>query len=265
MKFKLDNLFTNQYILYIILFFTLTNIFGYLMQEEYAALLLFCIIVSLASYFSENMTVVLTIALFSTNFLYSLMNIYSAPILKESFESNSKNKKCSKQNSQSDCTNVEGCDWFNNKCINKSANSDLKGEDIINESILVGDFNLAKQKEAKHDQIEEILGSDSIRTINNKTDALLQEQNSLIKQMSDLGPVLKEAMSAIKVISTGPMQQDYTSMFDSLQSKLDNLYTQYPDSFPANYTEESKNLKNAMQELKKYQNTLSKSQPPEVS
>ncbi len=65
----------NKYVLYVVLFLSITNVLGYLATQDFNALTFFIIVGFLTTYFSKNMIIVLLVAMISTNFLSMTKNI----------------------------------------------------------------------------------------------------------------------------------------------------------------------------------------------
>lgn len=88
---KTDSFFNNKYVLYIVVFLTVTNLFGYLMMENTEAILFMIIIGYLTTYFSKNMIIVLLVSLLTTNLLVSLHNLDNKQVV-ENMSSASANR-----------------------------------------------------------------------------------------------------------------------------------------------------------------------------
>ena len=69
MKIKLDKLLKNKMVLYITFFLALVTIFGYLVKQNYPAILFFTLVLFLTKHFSSNMIIILGIAILATNLL----------------------------------------------------------------------------------------------------------------------------------------------------------------------------------------------------
>ena len=69
MKIKLDKLLKNKIVLYITFFLALVTIFGYLVKQNYPAILFFTLVLFLTKNFSSNMIVILGISILATNLL----------------------------------------------------------------------------------------------------------------------------------------------------------------------------------------------------
>ena len=58
------DLATNKYVLYIVAFFALTNILGYMMLGKNVCVLLFILLAYITTYFTKNMVFVLLVPMF---------------------------------------------------------------------------------------------------------------------------------------------------------------------------------------------------------
>ena len=81
------NVLTNKYVLYILLFFAITNVLGYLAMHDYESLTLMVAIGALTHYFSRNMIVILSAAILGAVLLRGPMRSEWAWTEKEGFES----------------------------------------------------------------------------------------------------------------------------------------------------------------------------------
>lgn len=63
MSFKIDSLLKDKIVLYIVLFFAVTNFFGYIMMDNYDSIVTMMLAGLFASYFSKNMIVILLSAI----------------------------------------------------------------------------------------------------------------------------------------------------------------------------------------------------------
>jgi hypothetical protein len=94
-KKQIKNLAQSKIVLYILLILSVTNLFGYLMSENFAAVLLFLVIGYLTTYFTDNMITIFLVSIVVTNFTVAINNTRN----KEGMENNKnkKNKKTSKK------------------------------------------------------------------------------------------------------------------------------------------------------------------------
>jgi hypothetical protein len=87
------NVLTNKYVLYVLLFFAITNVLGYLAMHDYESLTLMVAIGALTHYFSRNMIVILSAAILGAVLLRGPMRSEWAWTEKEGFESPPKGKE----------------------------------------------------------------------------------------------------------------------------------------------------------------------------
>ena len=64
-----NKLLTNKYFLYFIVFLSVTNILGYLVNNKIHAVIFFALVGFLMANFSKNMVVILLVSLIATNLL----------------------------------------------------------------------------------------------------------------------------------------------------------------------------------------------------
>lgn len=97
MKFdfdKIEGFFQNKYVLYVILFFSVVNILGYLVLNDFGSITLFILVGLLTSYFNKNMAIILACSLLITNLMVSrnyLNKAQESKNTKEGFEIKLKN------------------------------------------------------------------------------------------------------------------------------------------------------------------------------
>ena len=89
LKKQMKNLSQSKIVLYILLILAVTNLFGYLMSENFTAVFMFLVIGYLTTYFTDNMIIVFAVSIFATNFAVA-MN-YNRN--REGMTSNEKNDK----------------------------------------------------------------------------------------------------------------------------------------------------------------------------
>ena len=80
------NVLTNKYVLYVLLFFAITNVLGYLAMHDYESLTLMVAIGALTHYFSRNMIVILSAAILGAVLLRGPMRSEWAWTEKEGFD-----------------------------------------------------------------------------------------------------------------------------------------------------------------------------------
>lgn len=175
----------NKYVLYVVLFLSITNVLGYLATQDFNALTFFIIVGFLTTYFSKNMIIVLLVAMISTNFLSMTKNI---PRTVEAM-TNKKNKNDKEESKDKENKNPQAKQEGKAppkeslKSRNKLSPADLKGNKV----------NYQDTVEAAYDNLDKILDSGAIEKMSNDTDNLMKRQNKLAGQIEKFGPILEKA------------------------------------------------------------------------
>lgn len=94
MNKEIKNLLQNKIVLYILLIIAITNLFGYLLSENYAAIFIFLVIGYLTTYFTENMIIVFGLSVIVTNFIIAV----NSQRIKENFVHSTDKKDGKKKN-----------------------------------------------------------------------------------------------------------------------------------------------------------------------
>ena len=76
MKLKTPNFLKNKIVLYIVLVLAITNILGFLNNQDFESLTFFIVVGLLSTYFSKNMTINLLIAIIATNVVFAGRKVY---------------------------------------------------------------------------------------------------------------------------------------------------------------------------------------------
>ena len=194
----ISKIFTNKIVLYIVFVIATLNIIGYLYSGNTNAVIYFIILGILVSYFSKNMIIILLVPLI-------FVNLYVG--------------------SQTQILNVEGM-------VNNESQSNKEEEKItedgetenssnpLSENITTPSSNISttpngesfKNKKDKHkldysatlsdtyDHLNEILGSEGMKSLTSDTKKLMEQQTALAESMkgiqpliTSIGPLLKQA------------------------------------------------------------------------
>lgn len=248
MKFNTKDILSNQWVLYVVAFLSLTSVFGYLMNHDYAPILFFILVAFLTNYFSKNMIIILGIALIATNLLASITNIFGPQSVQEGLE-NADTNTCSTYNKDQCDTSGNNCHWDNEKCGPLTPSPVSSGFTNLNNG------SNPDTTEKKMDNLESLYDSETIRNMTNETQSLMKEQEGLMQQMKDLGPLVNEAMGALQNLGSGNM----VDMFSSLSGSLSTFKDKYPEAFPANFDEKTAQISGLIEQAKEL-NTSKKSE-----
>lgn len=241
-----SKLLTNKYFLYFIVFLAATNMLGYLITNKFNALIFFALVSLITFQFSKNMAVVLLVAIIATNFLMSNKLIREGLENKSNTDasntdaSNTDASNTDASNTDASNTDASNKNTVNNKEKDKTSNSDSKpslddtnnpelnknkedndvegfGEKFANNKKSGNDSNVAPRIDyastidASYKQLDELLGSDSIKQLTSDTQKLMAQQQNLFNTMNQMAPVLEGATTMLKTF-------DINKLTDSLKS-----------------------------------------------
>ena len=222
-----SKLLTNKYFLYFIVFLASTNVLGYIVTNKINAIIFF-ILVSLLTYqFSKNMAVILLVAIIATNFLMvnKRMREGLEGIATSDNTSNSTNTTPNlTQNALNKITNIDPeiasaipivkNDQTtsppldpNNNDLNKTSKektapmgvgSSVSNKQSSKTSEHFGPrLDYAKTIEDSYQNLDQLLGSDSIQQLTNDTQKLMSQQQNLFNTMQQMAPMIEGAKNML--------------------------------------------------------------------
>ena len=239
-----SKLLTNKYFLYFMVFLAVTNVLGYLVTNKLNALIFFALVALITFQFSKNMAVVLLVGIIATNFLMS------TNIMREGLENQNQTDSSSStisQNSDSSTNNGKK-EIVKNKiedAVQDSVQQALADDNSDNKSKIIDTNNIDLNKNVSKDEpegivqsanvkgkteehfgprldyattieqsyqnLDELLGSDSIKQLTNDTQKLMAQQQNLFNTMNQMAPVLEGASNMLKTF-------DVKGLTDTLKS-----------------------------------------------
>jgi hypothetical protein len=231
MKLEINSLLKNKYVLYIVFFFTITNLFGYLMLNNFNAIIFFAIAGFFTSYFSKNMIIILFVALISTN-LFTMTKMVGKTI-KEGMEGQkdedkkdmtTKPKAVKASNA---LMNVQKPALANKKKPAKpiqeplvSANLDGSYDtDVRDINKNKPKINFASTLESAYDNLDKLLSSDAIGKMSMDTQRLAEKQQLLMGNIDKLSPLMKTAEDLLSGLNVDKMGD----MLSGMKGKLDKF------------------------------------------
>jgi hypothetical protein len=204
MKFNLQKILRDKYVLYVTFFIALTNVIGYLGMGDYDSLIFFISVGVLSTFFSKNMTVNLIIAIAATNILFAGERI------REGLK-NKKKKKKKKDSDEEDKENGENGEngeedeededeKFTQKNIPSSRPAPAtEGEE---DEAIGKRIDYASTLEQAYDNLQNVLGPDGIKGLSKETKHLVSQQKTLMENLNGMAPVLKTAKETLDNLST---------------------------------------------------------------
>lgn len=235
-----SKLLTNKYFLYFMVFLAGTNVLGYLVTNKLNAVAFFGLVSFLTYQFSKNMAVVLLVAVIATNFMMS-NRMMREGLENQTDESSSLDKVESKdsdiakalpivaaaKNNEEASEKIKSIAKENvvNTALSDVNNTDLNqtteetdapkgvGEKMGSKKTKSENFgprlDYAATIEQSYQNLDSILGSDSIKQLTNDTQKLMQQQQNLFNSMNQMVPVLESAKSMLSSFNIDDLQKSF--------------------------------------------------------
>ena len=197
MKFKINSLLRDKNMLYIVFVSSLLLLVHYLIISNYNAILFFCTIGLLASYFNKNMIIVLLSAILST-FIFSLLVSKRVEGFDEKEVNNNK-----KDNEDND--------------IDKSEHNESDKD-----SSAAPKIDYAQTLEEAYDNLDKMIGSDGVNNMSTDTTRLAKKQKELMSNIEKMGPLFDKATSMLSSINLDGVSSLQNSLGETM-NKLSGL------------------------------------------
>lgn len=235
-----SKLLTNKYFLYFMVFLAATNVLGYLVTNKLNAVAFFALTGFLTYQFSKNMAVILLVALIATNFMMSskfmregLENksdstdldkveikdpeIANAMLAVKKAKTNEEAKTELKSDTTTTTTSVTD---VNNTDLNKPSDEagapEGVGEKMGSKKTKSENFgprlDYAATIEQSYQNLDTILGSDSIKQLSTDTQKLMQQQQNLFNTMNQMVPVLEGAKDLLSGFNMKDLEKSFKSI-----------------------------------------------------
>lgn len=235
MNMKVPKFLTNKYVLYLVVFLSITNMIGYLVMGNLNSLIYFLIVGLITSIFTQNMCIILLFALLLSNILIAGQNSYtegftdpktSSQDTKTTMANANKPKTTDtlKTNTPKTNTHKTNKPMTNISNVGKLATpindgpmeqreedidttKNMETEPTTDEAFEVGMENPNKKNyrvdyastiEDAYGQLNQILGSDGIKRLTDDTQHLLKQQIQLADAMKSMGPLISNMAPLIE-------------------------------------------------------------------
>ena len=213
---QIRNLGQNQIVLYIVLILAVTNVFGYIMNDDLVAVLMFIVVGGLSSYFTKNMIFILAIAMITTNFIVAMnfsregLVVNAKSDAKEATvvakvpgkvpgkgKDKGKGRKTDTASVALDPKNhiepfvddedeqVQGTTQADTTVTKKAS---VSGAGSVNRAKTIGSF---------YDNMNKFLGSEAMATMTNDTKKLVDKQVELMGHIEKIEPMMNMAGSLL--------------------------------------------------------------------
>jgi hypothetical protein len=242
MVLTLQRLLKDRVVLYIVLFFAVTNVIGYLILHNLEAVLFFIVVGMLTTYFTQNMIVVLLTALIATN---TIVGAQRAGAAKEGFvegkhdedDEERKKKKKEKEKDKKEKDKKEKGKGLLGSLTAKKPDHDDKTKKKKSEGMAGGrdgpapasaaedeeeaggkpQIDYAATLESAYDNLDKLLGSDALAAMGNDTQRLAEKQNVLMGNLQKLEPMIQKAGSMLEGLeasggAVGTLMEKFSSL-----------------------------------------------------
>ena len=200
-----SKILTNKWVLNIVAFLAFLNVIGYAVMGNLNNAAFFIVLAVLVRYFSKNMIIVLGVPLILVNLFNFKNGSYQFEGI-EGMENNTDAK--SDKSSQKDILNkaledkkkkdspiIVPTDSHNDGGVVSSNVADEKsGFEVGRRKNGGSKIDYATTIEDAYDQLNQILGSDGVKSLTDDTQKLMQQQMELAKSMEAMTPLIKGIM-----------------------------------------------------------------------
>lgn len=204
----LNKVTTNKYVLYIVLFFAITNVLGYLMTKDFDSLALFVALGVITSYFTKNMIIILGSAMFITNIAFASKKIREG--MKSKDDSEDEKEGMSDKKKKRDETEEM-------TTLSPASVKEGEEEDAVDEGP-GGRIDYASTMEQAYDNLSNLIGKGGISNLSKETKSLLDQQKQLAGQLESMAPLLKDAKGLLNNMNLPNMKE-----LDGMMAKFGGL------------------------------------------
>tara|TARA_B100000902_G_C27285753_1_gene904335 strand:- start:891 stop:1601 length:711 start_codon:yes stop_codon:yes gene_type:complete len=210
-----NSVINNVYFLYLIAFISFLDVIGYIMRNQYSAVIFFYLVGMLTFCYTKNMSVVLLTALIGTTLMHFLNNLFGIREGMKGKKNEHKNNESDnsnhiKQEEEEDLDDEEVEDLVKEFKLKKNLknkkskqgyqnNKKLKPSlyNLPNKDDVAKQLGKADKMEKAYDNLEKIVGEKGIHSMNESTKNLIKQQDKLLKGLKDITPSINSAMESI--------------------------------------------------------------------
>jgi hypothetical protein len=219
MAFNMNNLLKDKIVLYVVFFFAVTNLFGYILVGNLEAVIGFVLIGYVTTFFSKNMIIVMLSAMLLTNLLVASQNNN----IQEGMDHDGKEKKenkLPKKKLKKDDDDDEDVLLLDKKITKKLANGGQEVENgVVVEKAKGGKINYAETLEEAYDNLDKMLGGEAMNRMSQDAGRLAEKQVKLMENMQQLEPLMNKASTVMEGLDFDKIN----SMVSGFSKQLDGL------------------------------------------
>lgn len=233
MKFNVKSLLKDKTVLYIVLFFSVTNFFGYILLDNYDAVITMVLVGLFASYFSKNMIVILIAAILGGSL------VTGATTVNEGFKEGFKEGADTSENDNSSNNPVDAEEDAEKRAARTQAKA---GKGLYLAGVAEGkkeekkkkkeNFNTSSTKaqyaSASEETDDEAAGTNPTEVAMNNLDKLLggaggtsimQNQEELKKSMENLEPLMNQASTMLEGLNKSNLIGNLEGLINRIGTK----------------------------------------------
>ena len=174
-KSMLGKLMQNKYVLYLLLFLSITNVIGYMTVGDYNSVLVFVGLALISSYFTKNLIIVFLVALVGCSVLVT------GNVVSEGMKSRKKRKKRKMKES-----------------LRRQRESMREGNENESDSdsepeTMAPRVDYKSTVDSAYSNLEKILGKGGMKGLKNDTNDLMNQQKKMMENLESFGPILNKA------------------------------------------------------------------------
>ena len=224
MALNMNNLLKNKVVLYVVFFFAVSNLFGYILVGNLEAIVGFVLIGYVTTFFTKNMIIVMLSAMLLTNLLVASQNnnIQEGMDHDGKEKKEKKDKKEKKENKQniSKKNDDEEVLIIDKEITKKLANGAQEAENgVVVEKTKGGKINYAETLEEAYDNLDKMLGGDAMNKMSQDAGRLAQKQVQLMENMKQLEPLMNKASTVMEGLDFDKIN----NMVSGFSKQLDGL------------------------------------------
>lgn len=184
---NMDGLMKDKNVLYIVYVIAVLNVLGYILVNNYNAVIFFALLGFVTSFFSKNMIVVLLVSIVITSVFVSSKAV--PKLIKEGFRRRNEKNTNINSNATNNSTTINNA-TNNNQKIKKNNNKNINKQPKRADRI-----DYASTLEEAYKNLQNTVGSEGIEGLTKQTEGLLNQQQALMKNIETLQPFLTKAES----------------------------------------------------------------------
>lgn len=197
----------NKVVLYVVLFFAVTNFFGYLLLNNYNAAIFMAVVGFVASQFTKNMIIVLGASIVVTSMFVGSQTVKEGMSNAEDEKEGMTPGKEDKKEDNKEDKKEDNKEKFQPSLSPKSLEEDKEEDDYKPQSEKLqkrmkaegpNSIDESATIEAAYKNLDKLLGSDGVASMSKESNSILANQNQLMKNLENLEPMVNKAHSMIE-------------------------------------------------------------------